>query len=157
MALDCIDYLMQLLDQAELEHEFPVSAVVLDSMNTIIGSGYNQKEQLSDPTAHAELLAIRQATHAIGNWRLSEHILVSTLEPCPMCLGAILQARLKKVVFLAKDIRWGACGSIMDFSNHPAINHSCKWVYEPHDDVVNRMRGFFHRQGKRGNGPKLHH
>lgn len=143
------DALMQLLDQAEADNEFPVAAVVLSPKGAIVGAAYNQKEQRSDPTAHAELLAIRHAAKALGDWRLVGHTLVSTLEPCPMCLGGILQARVKKIIFLAKDIRWGACGSVMDFSKHPVMNHSCDWAFVPHDGVVDRMRQFFHRQGKR--------
>ena len=109
----------------------------------------NQKETLKDPSAHAELLAVRAAAAAIGDWRLTGATLVSTLEPCPMCLGAILQARIAHVVYLAKDIRWGACGSIMDFSHHSALNHRCTLDYRPNSTVVDLMKQFFKREGKR--------
>ena len=129
-------------------HEFPVGAVVhRDGM--IIGAGMNQKETLKDPSAHAELLAVRSAADAIGDWRLTGATLISTLEPCPMCLGAILQARISHVVYLAKDIRWGACGSIMDFSQHHALNHQCTLEYRPNSTVVDLMKQFFKREGKR--------
>ena len=128
--------------------EFPVGAVVvLDGK--VIGKGYNQKETLKDPAAHAEILAIRQAASAIGDWRLSGATLVSTLEPCPMCLGAIIQARIAHIVYLAKDLRWGACGTVMDFSNHDQLNHHCETTFIPNDDVVKLMRSFFKDQGKR--------
>ena len=133
--------------QAAEYGEFPVGAVVvLDGK--VIGKGYNQKETLKDPAAHAEILAIRQAASAIGDWRLSGATLVSTLEPCPMCLGAIIQARIAHIVYLAKDLRWGACGTVMDFSNHAQLNHHCETTFIPNDDVVKLMRSFFKDQGK---------
>ena len=134
--------------QASRAHEFPVGAVVQHE-GVIIGEGMNQKETLKDPSAHAELLAIRAAAEAIGDWRLTGAILVSTLEPCPMCLGAILQARIAHVVYLAKDIRWGACGSVMDFSQHQALNHQCTLEYRPNSTVVDLMKQFFKQEGKR--------
>ncbi len=90
--------------------EVPVGAVVVYD-DQIIAQGYNQTEFLLDPTAHAEVLAIRNACDYLGNWRLSECTLYTTLEPCAMCAGAILQARLKKVVWAAPDIRCGGGGS----------------------------------------------
>ncbi len=133
---------------AAAQNEFPVGAVVVDAGH-IIGEGFNQKEQQSDPTAHAEMGALRQAAAVKSTWRLTGCTLITTLEPCPMCLGAILQARIDTVVYLAKDLRWGACGSIMDFSDHPELNHRCQLVYAPNPSVVAMMRAFFKDQGKR--------
>ncbi len=122
--------------------EFPVGAVVFKNDITL-GEGYNQKEGSNDPSGHAEILALRQAAHHQGDWRLTGASLVTTLEPCPMCLGAILQSRIKTVIYLAKDIRWGACGSVMDFSHHPKLNHRCELLYRPNDEVVQMMKDFF--------------
>lgn len=146
--MDPIERAIALAITANNAHEFPVGAVVHRD-GIIIGEGMNQKETLKDPSAHAELLAVRAAADAIGDWRLTEATLVSTLEPCPMCLGAILQARIAHVVYLAKDIRWGACGSIMDFSQHHALNHQCTLEYRPNSTVVGLMKQFFKREGKR--------
>jgi tRNA(adenine34) deaminase len=130
-----VERAIALARQASENHEFPVGAVVVLN-GRIIGEGMNQKETLNDPSAHAELLAIRDAARFLNNWRLVGAVLVTTLEPCPMCLGAILQARIAHVVFLAKDIRWGACGSVMDFSCHEALNHRCRLDYFQNSDVV---------------------
>ena len=117
--------------------ELPVGAVVvLDGK--LLERGITKRD-LKDPAAHAEILAIRQAASAIGDWRLSGATLVSTLEPCPMCLGAIIQARIAHIVYLAKDLRWGACGTVMDFSNHDQLNHHCETTFIPNDDVVKLM------------------
>ena len=104
---------IQLAQKAFELDEVPVGAViVLDG--EIISEGYNQTEKLKDPTAHAEIMAIRAACEKLGNWRLSGCTLYTTLEPCAMCAGAILQARLKKVVWGAPDIRCGGNGSFID-------------------------------------------
>jgi len=144
-----IESAIDLARQASLENEFPVGAMVIQADGRVIGRGYNQKETLKDPTAHAEVLAIRDAVNTLGDWRLVGATLLTTLEPCPMCLGAIIHARIAKIVFLAKDIRWGACGSVMDFSSHDALNHQCEIEYLANDDVVKIMKCFFKNQNKR--------
>lgn len=102
--------------------EVPVGAVaILDGQ--IIGRGYNAKESQTDPTAHAEMLAIREAAHHLQNWRLIDVILYSTLEPCPMCAGAMIQARLSRLVYGAKDVRFGAHGSMVDILSEAIFNH----------------------------------
>jgi tRNA(adenine34) deaminase len=102
--------------------EVPVGAVaVLDGQ--VIASGFNSKESKQDPTAHAELLVLRQAAESLNNWRLLNVILYSTLEPCAMCAGAMIQARLSRLVYGAKDIRFGADGSILDILAEPIFNH----------------------------------
>ena len=142
-----IDSVIGLAKQAESIAEFPVGAMVIDSKGEVIGIGYNQKETLKDPTAHAEVLAIRDAVKRVGG--VCRTTLLTTLEPCPMCLGASIQARSAKIVFLAKDIRWGACGSVMDFSNHDALNHRCEVEFLANDEVVGLMKGFFGGVDKR--------
>ena len=96
--------------------EVPVGAVVVNK-GAIIGRGCNRKEALKDPTAHAEIIAITAAANSIGDWRLEGSILYSTLEPCLMCAGAIIQARLSRVVYGAKDEKFGAFGSVIDVRN----------------------------------------
>ena len=104
------------------EGEVPVGAVVVRD-GAIIARGRNSVERLRDPTAHAEVLAIGAAAGACGDWRLSGCTLVVTLEPCPMCLGAALNARLDRVVFAAREPKFGACGSRVDLSAIPGYNH----------------------------------
>lgn len=100
-------------DAAEVE-EIPVGAVVLDADGRIVAEGRNDREATSDPTAHAEIVALRRAAASAGSWNLDGHTLVVTLEPCIMCAGAILQARIGRVVFGAWDEKAGAAGSMYD-------------------------------------------
>ena len=93
--------------------EIPVGAVIVQN-NEIVASACNQKEKLNDVTAHAEILALRQAAEKLGRWRLEDCVMYVTLEPCPMCAWAILQARLKAVYFGAYDTNYGALGSVID-------------------------------------------
>lgn len=103
-------------------NESPIGAItVLD--NQVIGAGFNRKEIDHDPVAHAEIVALQQAANHIGNWRLTAVTLYCTLEPCPMCAGAMIQARLSRLVYGAKDIRFGASGSIVDLLQHEQFNH----------------------------------
>ena len=139
-----IDRVKALARLAAEENEFPVAALVIQD-DQVIAEGRNQKESLNDPTAHAEVLAIREAVKHHGDWRLTGTTLLTTLEPCPMCLGAIIHARIKTIVYLAKDIRWGACGSVMDFSSHPMLNHRCELLYQPDDEIVALMKNFFRK------------
>jgi tRNA(adenine34) deaminase len=110
--------------QALEEGEVPVGAViVLDGR--IIGRGHNRVEALKDPTAHAEILAIGAAATYVGNWRLSDATLYVTVEPCAMCAGAIVLARLNRLVFGVRDPKSGACGSVFDIVRDHRLNH---WV-----------------------------
>jgi tRNA(adenine34) deaminase len=107
---------------ASAEGEVPVGAVVLLD-GQIIGRGNNRVIRDSDPTAHAEIVAMRAAAQYLRNYRLSGCTLVVTLEPCAMCAGAILHARVAKLVYAASDPKAGACGSVLDVMNHPRLNH----------------------------------
>ncbi len=102
--------------------EVPVGAIAVLN-GEIVGSGFNRKESDHDPTAHAEMIAIRQAATHLSNWRLSGVTLYCTLEPCPMCAGAMIQARLSRLVYGAKDTRFGADGTIIDVLRQPGFNH----------------------------------
>jgi len=99
--------------------DVPVGAIVVNDVGEILGTGQNLREQSNDPTAHAEINAIRQAAEKIGSWRLNDLTLVVTLEPCAMCAGAILQSRIKRLVFGAWDEKAGAVGSVMDVIRDP--------------------------------------
>ncbi|MCL2811265.1 MAG: nucleoside deaminase [Clostridia bacterium] len=112
---------LKLAAQALAEGEVPVGAVVARG-TTILGRGCNQRESKKDPTAHAELLAIRQAAHALGGWRLTGCTLYVTLEPCPMCAGAITLARLDAVWYGAADPRAGCCGSVYRITEDPVFS-----------------------------------
>lgn len=105
---------LRLAREAADAGEVPVGAVVLDGDGNIIGRGANLREENADPLAHAEVLAMKSAASLRKSWNLSNCTLVVTLEPCPMCAGAILQTRLKRVIFGAWDAKLGACGSVWD-------------------------------------------
>lgn len=102
--------------------EVPIAAVVVRE-GKILAQAHNYRELWQDPTAHAEVIAIRAAATALGTWRLTETTLYVTVEPCAMCLGAIILARIPRVVFGAKDPKAGACGSVFDFTDEPKLNH----------------------------------
>lgn len=137
MNIESHDYYMQMaLQQAQFameEGEVPTGCVIVDSgafqraNSTVIGKAYNQVETLSDATAHAEMLAITQAADAIDDWRLTDTILYVTKEPCAMCAGAIVLARIPLVVFGATDAERGGI-SIFNILSHPALNHRCEQI-----------------------------
>ena len=103
--------------------DVPVGAVILNADGDLISTGNNQRELLNDPTAHAEIVAIRHAAKALGNWRLDGCSIIVTLEPCAMCAGAISQSRISKVVFGAWDEKAGASGSVWDLLRDPRALH----------------------------------
>lgn len=117
-------YMKKALEQAELafsEGEVPVGAVIVKD-GKIISCARNNRERTADATGHAEIIAIREACQALGGWHLDGCELFVTLEPCPMCMGAIINSRLSRVTFGAKDAKAGACGSVIDLCAYP-LNH----------------------------------
>ncbi len=119
------DYMRLALAEAEKALEtgdVPIGAVAV-YRGEVIGRGYNRREADHDPTAHAEMLAIREAAQALGHWRLDGVTLYCTLEPCTMCGGAMVLARLPRLVYAAVDLKAGAAGSIIDVIRHPQLNH----------------------------------
>ena len=113
------------LTQARLaakEGEVPVGAIALIG-GLVVAARHNEREKAADPTAHAEILALRDAATSVGGWRLSELTLVVTLEPCPMCAGALVAARVSRIVFGASDPRAGACGTLYNLCADPRLNH----------------------------------
>lgn len=114
--------------QAALElGEVPVGAIVVFDQQ-VIAAAHNQRETLRDPTAHAEMIAITQAAEALGSWRLTDCTLYVTLEPCPMCAGAIVQARIPSVVYGATDPKAGAVQTLYQLLSDPRLNHRCEVV-----------------------------
>jgi tRNA(adenine34) deaminase len=119
-------FMRQALTEARLaatHGDVPVGAVVVDRNLQVLACQSNRREQDNDPTAHAELLALRQAANTSGNWRLDGCTLYVTLEPCVMCAGALVLARIDTVVFAADDPKVGACGALYDVVRDPALNH----------------------------------
>ncbi len=110
-------------EQAGLESEVPVGAVIAGSDGELLARAHNSVIRLSDPTAHAEILALRIAGKKIGNYRLLNTTLYVTLEPCIMCMGAILHARVSRIVFGARDLKWGGAGTLYDFAGDARLNH----------------------------------
>ncbi|WP_067793555.1 tRNA adenosine(34) deaminase TadA [Actinomadura formosensis] len=110
--------------------EVPVGAVVLDASGEIIGTGHNDRERSADPTGHAEIIAMREAAASLGSWRLAGCTLVVTLEPCTMCAGAAVQARLDRVVYGAADPKAGAVGSLWDVVRDRRLNHRPEVIAE---------------------------
>ena len=122
-------FMTQALDaaRAAIEHgDVPIGAVVVHE-GIVIGSGHNARERDQDPTAHAELIALREAAKTLGHWRLGECALYVTLEPCAMCAGAAVLARIDLVVFAAPDPKAGAVRSVAELLDEPALNHHPKW------------------------------
>jgi tRNA(adenine34) deaminase len=120
------EYYMRLaLREAEhaLDHDdVPVGAVIVKD-GEVIGAAHNERELRNDPTAHAEMLALREASHAVGSWRVLDAVMYVTLEPCTMCAGAIVLARIPRIVFAAADPKAGAAGSVLNLLDVPQLNH----------------------------------
>jgi tRNA(adenine34) deaminase len=118
-------YMQEALAEARAAHErgeIPVGAVAVHN-GQIIGRGHNLREELGDPSAHAEMIALREAAQALGGWRLSEVTLYCTMEPCPMCAGAMVLARLPRLVYGVEDPKSGAAGSVFNIVRSPRLNH----------------------------------
>jgi len=128
------------------EDEVPVGAVAVYK-NAIIGRGHNRTEHLQDSTAHAEILAITAAANALGSWRLEDVTVYTTIEPCIMCAGALVLARVKKIVFGARDDKFGGCGSIFDIVNETKLNHQIE-IEEGllKEQTIGLMKEFFKKK-----------
>lgn len=131
---------------AEDHEDVPVGALVVHQ-GEVIARGHNERELRQDPTAHAEMLALRAAAHRLGSWRLEDCILYVTLEPCAMCAGAIVLARLPILVYGAPDPKAGAVGSLMDIARDERLNHRVHVIAGVRDDECGALlRRFFHRR-----------
>ena len=129
---------------AVADGDVPVGAVVVDPAGLVIGRGRNTRERDGDPTGHAEVVAIREAASAVGEWRLEGCTLVVTLEPCTMCAGAVVASRLDRLVFGAFDDKAGAVGSLWDVVRDRRLNHRPEVVSGVRvDESASLLRGFF--------------
>lgn len=129
--------------------EVPVGAVVAQG-GRVIARAFNQVERLKDATAHAEMLAITQAESVVGDWRLNDCTLYVTKEPCPMCAGAAVHARLGRVVFGCGDARGGAAGGLLNLLQHPALNHRCDVTAGVRGEECGEMLRQFFRERRAG-------
>jgi tRNA(Arg) A34 adenosine deaminase TadA len=148
-----LDYLRAAIAEAqdaEANGEVPVGAIVVHE-NKIIGRGQNRVLRDSDPTAHAEIVALREAGLALKNYRLEDCTLYVTLEPCAMCAGAILHARIARLVYAAPDPKAGACGSVLSVMNHPQLNHKVEVTSGLLSEECGQMltNFFLERRGKK--------
>jgi tRNA(adenine34) deaminase len=119
---------LQEAEAAAGEDEVPIGCIIVERQRGVIAAGHNQREQLKDPTAHAEMIAITQAAQAVHSWRLENCILYVTLEPCPMCAGAIVLARLPMVVYGAADPKAGACDTLYRITSDGRLNHRAQVI-----------------------------
>jgi tRNA(adenine34) deaminase len=141
---------LQEAEAALAENEVPIGAVIVQQ-DRLIASAHNQREQLQDPTAHAEMIAITQAAQAVGNWRLEQCTMYVTLEPCPMCAGAILQARIPVVVYGASDPKAGAVQTLFQLLADPRLNHRAQSVSGVLvDECAGILTRFFQQQRRLG-------
>ncbi len=139
---------LALADKAESIGEVPVGACVVLN-GELIGEGFNTPITDNDPSAHAELRAVKEAAAAVQNYRLIDATLYVTLEPCSMCAGMLVHARVKRVVFGAKDAKTGAAGSVMNLLQHPALNHQLEVVSGVlADECANKLSDFFRKRRK---------
>jgi tRNA(adenine34) deaminase len=145
---------LKLAEQAVLLDEVPVGAVVVHE-GKVIGSGFNTREREQDPTGHAEIKAIQMAAKALNSWRLLECDLYVTLEPCPMCLSACQQARIRKVIYGAKDEKGGAICLGFHVHDHPKLNHQFEVLYSPVEECSQILKDFFLRRRTEQKSAKL--
>ncbi|WP_405389623.1 tRNA adenosine(34) deaminase TadA [Streptomyces sp. NBC_01102] len=132
--------------QAASAGDVPVGAVVLGPDGTLLATGHNEREATGDPTAHAEVLALRRAAAALGAWRLTDCTLVVTLEPCTMCAGALVQSRIGRVVYGARDEKAGAAGSLWDVVRDRRLNHRPEVIHGVLEDACAALLTAFFRE-----------
>jgi len=153
--MNALDYMRMALAEAEkalAEGDVPIGAVVVCG-DVVVGAGFNRREADHDATAHAEIVAIRQASERLGRWRLDDCALYVTLEPCPMCAGAIVLARIPRVIYAAPDPKAGAAGSIVDLLRHPRLNHRVDVQGGLlADEAAAQLRAFFQTLRDEGQG-----
>lgn len=147
------DYMMKLaIEEARkafILDEVPVGAVIVKD-DKVVASAHNSREIMKDATSHAEIIAIREACRALGGWRLMDCDMYVTLEPCPMCAGAMVNARIRRIVFGAFDLRAGACGSIMNIAEDSRLNHRIEVVSGVLEEECRKlMQDFFREKRKK--------
>ena len=137
---------------AEAAGEVPVGALVIRE-GEIIGRGHNRNLLDNDPTAHAEIVALRQAAAHLGNHRLTGCVMFATIEPCPMCAGALIHSRISRLVYGASDVKAGAAGSVLQVLNHPRLNHKMEVTAGILDDRCSEILQDFFRRKREPAGP----
>lgn len=130
-------------EKAEQLGEVPVGAVLVNEAGERIASAHNQPISTHNATAHAEIELLKRAGEVVGNYRLPNTTLYVTLEPCPMCAGAIIHARVSRVVFAAKDFRTGACGTVFDLHDSDKLNHRFQADFVERLDYIAQLKAFF--------------
>lgn len=147
-----IDFMQMAIAEAELAREkgeVPIGAVLVHD-GQVVGRGHNLRESSNDPTTHAEMIAIREAADAIGHWRLLDTTLYVTLEPCVMCMGAIILARIPRLVFACRDPKAGAVGSIYNFASDRRFNHAVEVTEGVLEQECSEMLSRFFQQLRAG-------
>ena len=151
-----VTHMEMALEEAALaaaEGEVPVGAVIVSLERGVLARAHNQREMLKDPTAHAEMIAITQAAQALGSWRLEKAVLYVTLEPCPMCAGAIVLARLPMVVYGTTDPKAGACQTLYRIPTDPRLNHRAQILGGVLAERCSAMLSDFFLARRRNGGP----
>jgi len=150
-------YMKEALREAQKafeKDEVPIGAVAVYK-NQIIGRGHNQTELLKDPTAHAEILAITAAANALSSWRLNDVEIFVTVEPCIMCSGALVLARVKRIIFGARDEKFGGCGSIFNIVEEKRLNHQIRITASVMEkEAASLMKSFFEKKRKKNSKEK---
>ncbi|MDS0527225.1 nucleoside deaminase [Clostridium sp. SHJSY1] len=146
--MDYMDYAIEQGEKALKNGEIPIGAVIIKD-GIIVGTGYNKKEMNNDPTAHAEIIAIKEACKTIGDWRLNGCEMYVTLEPCPMCTGAILQSRLSRVYIGTFNKDMGACGSVVNLVDNRSLNSFVNTIWTYDDRCSELLKRFFYIRRKR--------
>ncbi len=151
--LDDVAFMKEALKEAQEAFqagEVPIGAVLVDADGTVVARAHNMRETWHDGTAHAEIIALQEAARRLGRWRLSGLTLYVTIEPCPMCAGALVMSRVDRVVYGATDAKAGACESLFNIVSHPALNHQLEMragVLE--DECRAVMKRFFEERRKK--------
>ena len=150
-----VDFMKLAIEEAKKAYEkeeVPIGSILVKD-GDVISKAHNLKERKNDPTAHAEILVIQEASRKLGTWRLDGCDLYVTIEPCPMCAGALVQARIKRLIIGAMDPKSGAAGSIFNIANHPQLNHHIEVIEGiMEEECFQLMKDFFEMlRGKRNN------
>ena len=147
--LEGMELALKEASRAQLLGEIPVGAVIVKG-NTVLAASHNLRKSLQDPTAHAEMLCLHEASRALGSWRLEGCTLYVTLEPCPMCAGAMVMSRVSRCVYGAYDPNKGCCGSVYDLPADPKFHAPTRWTASIHKEACERLlQSFF--ENRRGN------
>ena len=156
--LDDAGFMKEALKEAQAAFnagEVPIGAVLVDPAGAIVARAHNMRETWRDGTAHAEIIALREAAKKLGRWRLSGLTLYVTIEPCPMCAGALVMSRVDRVVYGATDAKAGACESLFNIVGHPALNHQLEMRAGVLEDECRAIMKRFFQERRRKRGSSL--